>query len=124
MDLNKEHMQAISAEIRLDYDKMMADPKSPHALCYLDNKFAYLDGKHNVENLCIVGWLLCKHWSDETQATELWHMANPTLLEAVPKEDVLDLMRKIVYVAIDLNASLVTSCKTGGVEKENALKYH
>ena len=35
--------------------------------------------KYNVDALNIMGWLLCRHESDEAQQHELWHLANPTL---------------------------------------------
>ena len=66
MDLNQEHLKSISSEIRLNYEKMESDRFQGQALCYLDTNFAYKDNKHNVENLILIGWLLCKHWSDET----------------------------------------------------------
>ena len=89
MDLNAEHFKAIAPEINLDYKRMQADRKKGQALCYLDTKLCYLNNQHNVENMIIVGWLLCKHWSDETQATELWHIINPTLAETVSKAVVM-----------------------------------
>ena len=79
MDLKEEHLKSIAPEIRLDIEAMNANRNAGQALCYLDPKFAYLNGKHNVENLTLIGWLLCKHWSDETQGTELWHIINPAL---------------------------------------------
>ena len=79
MDLNQEHLKSIAGEIRLNYEKMESDRFQGQALCYLDTNFAYKDNKHNVENLILIGWLLCKHWRDETQGTELWHIINPTL---------------------------------------------
>ena len=123
MDLNVEHLKSIAPEIHLNYEQMMADKRKGQALCYLDEKFAYLNQKHNVENLILVGWLLCKHWSDETQTTELWHIVNPTLDESVPQRDVLAIIRKLLYVGIDLNLKMVNSLPESA-EKKNALKYH
>ena len=65
-DLNEEHLKSIADEIHLNHELMHADRSKGQALAYLDDKFAFLNGKHNVENLIIMGWLLCKHWSDET----------------------------------------------------------
>merc|ERR1712060_529164 len=123
MDLNQEHLKAIAPEIRLDYELMQGDEKSAQAIVYLDNKFANLNGKHNVENLTLIGWLLCRHWSDETQATELWHIINPTLAETVPQSYVTDVVKKLCYVAIDLNLRLLQALPES-TEKTNALKYH
>ena len=123
MDLNEEHLKSISPEIRLDYEMMLGDKKKGQALAYLDPKFSYLNGKHNVENLILMGWLLCKHWSDETQSTELWHIINPTLQEFVPLREVINTVRKLCYVAIDLNVTMLSSLPDSP-EKKNALKYH
>ena len=123
MDLNAEHFKTISDEIALDYNKMLAERSKGQALCYLDPKFCYLDSKHNVENMILVGWLLCKHWSDETQATELWHIINPTLLPVVSKKQVIAVIRKLMYVAIDMNLNMINSLPESP-SKTNALKYH
>ena len=122
MDLNQDHIRSIAPEIRLDYEQMHADRNKGQALCYLDERFAFLDGKHNVENLILIGWLLCKHWSDETQTTELWHILNPTLLPSVPIETAMQVIRKLLYVGIDLNTKMVQS-QPESPEKKNALQY-
>ena len=66
MDLNDEHLKAIAPEINMNYEKMCAERTRGQALCYFDSKFAYVNGKHNVDNLILIGWLLCKHWDDTT----------------------------------------------------------
>ena len=109
MDLNEEHMKSIANEIHLNYEQMEADRSKGQSIAYLDQKFAFLNGKHNVENLIVMGWLLCKHWSDETQTTELWHICNPTLLEEVDSRQVMSVIRKLVYVAVDLNKKMIES---------------
>ena len=123
MDLNEEHLKAIAPEIRLDYEKMQSDLNKGQALCYLDKKFAYQNGRHNVENLVLIGWLLCKHWDDATQATELWHIINPTLKETIPQRQVVDVVRRLCYIAIDLNLKMLNSLPDSP-DKANALKYH
>ena len=123
MDLNEEHLKSVAPEIRLNYDEMLANRNKGQALCYLDQNFAYKGGKHNVENLILVGWLLCRHWSDETQATELWHIMNPKLEEQIGKQKVVATIKQLMYVAIDLNLTMIKTMKDSP-EKENALKYH
>jgi len=76
-------LKAIAPEIRLDVEKMKADPNSAYAIAYLDSSFAFKDNRHQVEKLIIMGWLLCTHWSEETQSRELWHIVNPELTETV-----------------------------------------
>ena len=103
MDMNAEHLKAIGPEINLDYDRMMADPTKGQGLLYLDEKFSYLNQTYQIDNLIIAGWLLTKHWSDATQATELWHIMNPYLVESVPQKDAVAVLKKVMYVGIDLN---------------------
>ena len=83
IQLNEDHLRAIAPEIRLNVDKMLADSNSVYALTYLDTEFAYLEGRHNVDKLMYIGWLLCSHWSEETQSRELWHIANPQLEDTI-----------------------------------------
>lgn len=66
IDLKEEHLKAIAAEIRLDVEAMQSNGKSPWAIAYLDKDFAYQEGRHQVDQLILIGWLLCTHWSDET----------------------------------------------------------
>ena len=103
IDMTEEHMRAIAPEIHLDVDQMMNDSMSAYAVAYLDKEFSYKEGKHNVENLTLIGWLLCKHWNDETQARELWHIINPELLPFVTKRDVLSIVTRLAYIAVNLN---------------------
>ena len=122
MDLNEEHLKAIAPEIHMDYEKMCAERTKGQAICYFDNQFAYLNGKHNVDNLMLIGWLLCKHWDDTTQGTELWHILNPTLAETVPKNQVMEVVRKLMYIAVDLNQRMLEN-EPNTPEKTSALKY-
>ena len=123
MDLNQEHLKSISSEIRLNYEKMESDRFQGQALCYLDTNFAYKDNKHNVENLILIGWLLCKHWDDETQTIELWHIINPELLPTVTKRDILTIITRLAYIAVNLNLKLVKNCPESE-DKRTALEYH
>ena len=82
---------------------MLSNPMSAYAIAYLDKEFSYKYGKHNIENLTLLGWLLCKHWSDETQARELWHIVNPELLPFVTKRDFLHIITRLTYIAVNLN---------------------
>ena len=122
MDLNDEHFKSIAAEINLDYESIHANHNAGQALAYMDEKFAFKGKKHNVDNLIIMGWLLCKHWSDEAQGTELWHIMNPTLRETVFKAEVVAFVRKLCYVAVTLNEIMVKALPQGN-EKDNAIKY-
>ena len=82
-----------------------------------------MNSKHQVENLTIIGWLLCKHWSDETQTTELWHIINPTILPSVSRNEVYKKCEYLCYIAIDLNEKLVQAMPKSP-EQASALKYH
>lgn len=107
MDLNDEHMRAIAPEINMNYDKMSSEGNRGQRLAYFDPNFAYKNNKHDVENLMLLGWLLCKHWDDTTQGRELWHILNPTLAETIPKQHVMAVVRKLIYIAYDVNFTLM-----------------
>ena len=115
-------MRAIAMEIRLDVDAMKDDPKSPWAIAYLDTDFAYQNDRHSVDRLILIGWLLCSHWSDETQSRELWHIVNPALEEVVPKADVINTIASLLYVAVNLNKKLLKGMPESE-EKTKALSY-
>ena len=102
---------------------MKSDPKSPYAVLYLDKDFAYTGGTHNIDNLILIGWLLCKHWSDETQSYELWHIINPQLAPHVTKREVLTVITRLAYIAVNLNQRMIKNLP-GSEGKDKALIYH
>ena len=71
----------------------------------------------------MLGWLLCKHWDEENQGTELWHIVNPELRDTVPREKVLAVWNQIIYVAVDLNEKLISSKKDSQYKKDS-IAYH
>ena len=115
-------MRAIAMEIRLDVDAMKDDPKSPWAIAYLDPDFAYQNDRYSVDRMILIGWLLCSHWSDETQSRELWHIVNPALEDAVPKADVTNTIASLLYVAVNLNKKLLNGMENTE-ERQKALSY-
>jgi len=69
-----------------------------------------------------MGWLLCRHWDDEHQAKELWHILNPTLQPDVSINKVILVLSQLLYISCDLNKKLVNTrspCK----EKEQSINY-
>ena len=123
INMEMEHLKWIAPEINLDLDKMQHDPESAYAIVYHDKDFAFKHEKYNIEALNLIGWLWCRHWSDETQALELWHIVNPTLEEVATKEQVLDIATRLVYIAVTLNLKLIQS-KPATTEQKEALEYH
>ena len=107
--MTKEHMAAISEMINLNMDNLdpMSKSKSAQATAYLDRDFAFKDGQYDVENLTLLGWLLCKHWSEETQSRELWHIINPELKKFVTKREVNHVVTRLAYIAVNLNLKLI-----------------
>jgi hypothetical protein len=72
---------------------------------YLDEKFFFKQGRHNVPMLLRLGFLCCRHYSPESQSLELWHMINPKLEEQIDKKDLSRFLDELAYVAIDMNLS-------------------
>ena len=102
-----EHLRAIAPDIRLDVDKMMSDKQSAYAIAYLDPQFAYLNNRHCTDKLSLIGWLLCTHWSQESQNLELWHLVNPEIREAINKDIICHVLNEILYVALTINQRIV-----------------
>jgi len=65
VNMNKEHMRAISKEINLDFERMYEYANSPYAIAYLDQEFTFKGDVFHVDRLVILGWILCRHWSQE-----------------------------------------------------------
>ena len=84
IQLNEEHLKSIANEIKLDVKALSSD-NSPYSILYMDNKFSKLDGRHNVGNLNKIAWIMCKHYDEDSQGHELWHLINPSLDETVMK---------------------------------------
>ena len=120
INMTTEHMRHIAFEIHLDVDRMLGDSFSPYAVAYLDKDFSFTGGCHNVDNLILLGWLLCKHWSDETQNYELWHIVNPHLAPHVTKREVLSVITRLAYIAVNLNLKMIKNLP-GSQGKDEAL---
>ena len=67
IDLNDEHMRKIAPEIRLNFQEMQTVPASVHAVVYKDEKMFFDSKRHNVPKLVRLGFLLCRHYTAETQ---------------------------------------------------------
>ena len=103
--MNDEHMRSISKEIHLDASALVDDPHSPFAILYKDPNFSFISMRYNVQNIVKAGFLLCKHYSKDSQELELWHMVNPTLEDTIGPHEVKSLMESLAYVAVDIQSS-------------------
>ena len=98
-------MKSISKEIKLNIDEMNNNKNSAYHIVYKDEKFFFTEKRHNVPNLLRLGFLLCSHYSPESQALEMWHIINPKLEEFINKQTVNKFLADLLYVAIDMNLS-------------------
>ena len=64
IDLSEEHLKEIAPDINLNVEKMQGDESSAYHLVYMDRDFAFKNETHNIEELMMIGWLLCRHWDD------------------------------------------------------------
>lgn len=55
-----------------------------------------------MQSFLLIGFLLCKHESMESQAVDFWHLVNPKLDEFVPRDKVIDILFQMCYIAVDL----------------------
>ena len=70
-----------------------------------------------------MGWLLCKHWNEEVQGCELWHIINPELRPSVTKREVNSIITRLAYIAVNLNQKLLKNLPDNEARKK-ALDYH
>ena len=73
--------------------------------------------------MTLMGWLLCKHWDDETQSRELWHIINSELLPSVTKRDVFSAITRIAFIAVNLNQKLLRNVPEND-QVRRAKEYH
>ena len=109
IDLNDEHMKKIAPEIRLNVQEMQQMPSSVFQVVYKDKKMFFVDSRHNVPKLIRLGFLLCRHYSPETQVLELWHIINPKLDDHVTPGQVKAFLDDLLYVAIDMNLNILNA---------------
>ena len=123
INMTESHLRAIAPELHIDVDHLHHNSHGAQATAYFDSDFAYQGGHHNVENLQLMGWLLCKHWNDDTQTRELWHLINPKLTKSVTKRDVYSVITRLAYIAVNLNQKLLQNFPDNE-QKAKALSYH
>jgi hypothetical protein len=58
-------MKSISKEIYLDWNEMNDTPTSAYSLVYKDENFFYKEKRHSVPSLLRLGFLCCRHASEE-----------------------------------------------------------
>lgn len=100
--MNDEHMKSIQKEIHLDASELIDNPQSAYAILYKDQNYSFIQMRYNVQNIVKAGFILCKHYSRESQELELWHMVNPTLEDTIGPKEVKNLMESFAYVAVDI----------------------
>ena len=75
----------------------------------------------------MIGFLLCEHYSVDTQGVDLWHLINPKLELTIPRETVIDFVKDLLKIAVDLNFQYIQNfekrlIQQGVNEKVNAAK--
>lgn len=63
----------------------------------------FKEKRHDVHALLRLGFLLCQHYSIDSQGLELWHLLNPKLEDKVSKSKVEAFLNDLVYVAVNLS---------------------
>lgn len=110
VDLNEQHLRAISKEIRLDPAEMFNNESSIYNIYYNEKNFTYLPDsqRYHVAALLKIGFLLCEHYSVDTQGVDLWHLINPKLEQTIPRDQVIELIKDLIYIAVDMNIKYIS----------------
>jgi hypothetical protein len=58
-------MKSISKEIKLNVLEMNDVQTSPYHIVYKDENFFFVNKRHNVPKLLRLGFMVCKHYSEE-----------------------------------------------------------
>lgn len=102
-DLTDDHLSQIAPEIHLDFEEMERNEKSRFALFYSNEDMMTASRRYSVKQLLRIGWLCCKHDSEQQQLADLWHLLNPKLSDVVSRAEVLEFMRALVKFATNTN---------------------
>ena len=103
MKLRPDHMRLISEAINLDYDGKIQNyyPSfEKYLLC--DEDFGFKDGENDPHKLLLSGFMYCDFTTNETAHMDnLWHLINPNFKQTVPLEAVREVVKDLLYIAID-----------------------
>ena len=93
-------------------------------MVYKDKKMFFTNSRHNVPKLIRLGFLLCRHYSPETQVLEMWHIINPKLDDHVTPGQVKTFLEDLLYVAIDMNLNILNANEgDNSAESQKAKNY-
>lgn len=118
MDLNEQHLRAISKEIRLDQIEMFNHDTSIYRIFYGQEGFTYSSEqkRYRVDKLLMIGFLLCEHYSIDTQGVDLWHLINPKLELTIPRETVVEFVKDLLKIAVNLNFQYIQNLEKRLIE--------
>ena len=74
---------------------------------YKDPNFSYKEDKFQVSALLKIGFLMCWHYSEETQLTDLWILINPKLEDSIPLDTVIEFIKELMYIAVDIPENML-----------------
>ena len=99
--ISTAHLKSISKQIGLDYGEMENSPASAFAHFYKDPGFSLRDDKFDVKALLKIGFLHCRHYSEETQIGDFWILLNPKLEETVTLDTVKAFIEGLIHVSVE-----------------------
>jgi len=95
-------MRVIAKQIGLDFNEMVHNSNSIFKAFYECEGFTKTDDKYSVSSLLKIGFLLCEHYSEDTQLADLWLLINPKLEDSVGRDTIIQFIKDLIFVAVNL----------------------
>ena len=97
--LNDDTLRAVSDDINL-YHKSLEKAGSPQAK-YYRSKEIFNQGNYNVQQMLRLAFVMSHHHSHQHAVDAFWGLVNPSIKESVAKQQVEQLLRGLVFWAVE-----------------------
>jgi hypothetical protein len=99
-------MQAISHELKFDWNTIAPDSNQSKQAVLLKNRFMLFEGTFNLKHWLALGFLVCRHDNEESQKREFWQLLNPRLSQTISLDSLVEQLAVLIVLSVDMRLAI------------------